>query len=204
MDKRISDLNGLSSVDSNDVFAVVDVSERITKKVTYQDLLPAGTGGSGLGWARYDDSTYTQLNPLTVTADESAVVLPNNANYNITTHMNSSKGFYNSTTNKVLMENNGDVYSMIIVFKAGTTNASQAIMDLTLTATGTTPYDRVSKSFSFAKGNLPLYQNFYESFHFYGDTDFVTNGNQWKVSCIGADVKIWDIIFFINRTYNAG
>lgn len=203
-DKRITELDGLTNVAKEDLLAVVDVSEQKTKRVAYGNLLPAGSGGSGLGWARYDDSNYTQVSPLTLINGASAIVLPNNASNTIDTFMNSSKGFYDGTTNKVLMENDGDVYSMIVVFKAGSTNASQAHLDLELSSTGTTPYDRVSKSFGFTKGNLPSFQNFYESFHFYGDSDFVTNGNQWKVRAEGADVKIWDIIFFIQRTFNAG
>ena len=98
------------------------------------------------------------------------------------------------------MQNVGDVYSMVVVFKAQSNNVTQAHFDLSLTSTGPTPYDRVSNTYSFAKGN-DTPQNFYSSFHFYGDSDFVTNGNQWRISAIGADVLVYDIIYFIQRTY---
>lgn len=203
-DKRITQLNGLSNVDANDLFAVVDVSAQETKKVSYSNLLPAGTGGSGLGWARYDDSQYTTSSFFTVTDGAQPVVIPNNASNSIETHMNSSLSFYNHDgNNKIHMENDGDVYQMVIVFKAKAPNANQTHIDLSLSSTGLTPYDRVSKTLLFGKGN-DVWENFYESFHFYGDSDFVANGNQWKISASGGDVHISDVIYFIQRTYNAG
>jgi hypothetical protein len=117
--------------------------------------------------------------------------------------MNSSVDFYNPSTKKIQMENEGDVYSMVVVFEAKSSNANQTHMDLTLSATGATPYDRVSKSILFAKGN-DVWENVYESFHFYADADFVANGNQWRLTADSGPVEIANIIYFIQRTFNAG
>lgn len=168
--------------------------------VTYHTTFSDMNINLGGGWARYDDNQYTSGSPLTVTADTVSIVLPNNGATTIETYMNSTTSFYNSTTQKVQMEKEGDVYSMVVVFKAQTNNASQAHFELSLTSTGPTPYERVSNSYSFAKGN-DTPQNFYSAFNFYGDLDFVTNGNQWKISSFGADVLVYDIIYFIQRTY---
>lgn len=168
----------------------------ITYHTTFSDM-NINLGG---GWARYDDNQYTSGSPLTVTANTASIVLPNNGSTTIETFMNSSKPFYDPLTQKIQMQNVGDVYSMVVVFKAQSNNVTQAHFDLSLTGIGPTPYDRVSNTYSFAKGN-DTPQNFYSSFHFYSDSDFVTNGNQWRISAIGADVLVYDIIYFIQRTY---
>ena len=209
MDKRITEFSELIQIASNDVFAIVDVSENITKKLNYQNLvnnitgsLPSGLGGSGLGWARYDDSQYTTATPLAISASQQ-VILPNNGNTTIETYMNSSVDFYNPSTQKVQMENVGDVYNMVVVFKAKSSNANQTHLELAMSSTGTTPYERVSESLLFAKGN-DVWQNFYLNFSFYSDADFVTNGNTWKLSALGGPIDVADVIYFIQRTFNAG
>jgi len=204
--KRISELRGASELQGGELFATVQSSE--TKYTTLNNIKSymtgsiGGIGGSGHGWARYDDSQYTKVSPLIVTSSQQ-LVLPNNANNTINSYMNSSVEFYDSTSKKIQMENDGDVYSMVIVFEAKAPNANQTHMDLTLSSTGITPYDRVSKSLVFAKGN-DLWENYYESFHFYADSDFVTNGNQWKLTAAGGTVNIANVIYFIQRTFNAG
>lgn len=161
-----------------------------------------GVGGTGLGWARYDDSQYTTSSAFTLSAGQSGS-LPNNSFFTEETYMNSAKSFYDSATQKIQAENSGDVYSMVITFKAKAPNANQTHMDLSLSSTGTTPYDRVSKSIVFAKGN-DVWENIYESFHYYADADFVSNGNQWTLTADGGAVEIADVIYFIQRTFNAG
>ncbi len=205
-DLPISGLPEHAALDGSELFAIVQTG--ITK---YADLVDIknymtsstpGLGGSGLGWARYDDTQYTISSFLTVT-DGTNVVIPNNAGSSVTTYMNSSVAFYNGTTKKVQTQNDGDVYTMIVTFKAKAPNANQTHIDVSLSSIGATPYDRVSKSLNFAKGNNQ-WENFYESFSFYADADFVTNGNQWKIYAIGGDVHVASCIYFIQRTFNAG
>lgn len=205
-DLPISGLPEHAALDGSELFAIVQTG--ITK---YADLVDVknymtsstpGLGGSGLGWARYDDTQYTTSSFLTVT-DGTNVVIPNNAGFSVTTYMNSSVAFYNGTTKKVQTQNDGDVYTMIVTFKAKAPNANQTHIDVSLSSTGATPYDRVSKSLTFAKGNNE-WQNFYESFSFYADADFVTNGNQWKIYAVGGNVDVAGCIYFIQRTFNAG
>jgi hypothetical protein len=40
-------------------------------------------------------------------------------------------------------------------------------------------------------------------FQYYTDADFVQNGTDWKITSNGGTAKIWDIIYFIQRTQNA-
>jgi hypothetical protein len=206
-DLPISGLPEHNALDGSELFAIVQ--DGITK---YADLVDIknyvtgstpGLGGSGFGWARFDDTTYTTSSFFTVTGDATAVVLPNNAGFSITTNMNSSLSFYNADTQKIQMQNDGDVYSMVVTFKAKAPNANQTHIDLSLASTGATPYDRVSKSLNFAKGN-DAWENFYEVFNFYADADFVTNGNQFKIYADGGNVNVAGVIYFIQRTFNAG
>jgi len=169
----------------------------------------SGTSGSsgangvaGFGWARYDDGQYTTGSSFLVNEGQ-VVVLPNNGAFSEETYMNSTVDFYNPTTKKIQMENVGDVYSVVVTFRAKAPNANQTHIDLSLSSTGITPYDRVSKSLGFIKGNNE-WENYYEIFNFYADADFVTNGNQWKIAAIGGDVSVANAIYFIQRTFNAG
>jgi hypothetical protein len=177
----------------------------ITKQTTLTSIKNYITGSipgliGGLGWARYDDTQYTTASAFTVTAEAAAVVLPNNAGNNIITYINSSLPFYDGTSKKIQMANVGEVYSMVVTFKAKAPNANQTHIDISLSSTGATQYDRVSKSLNFAKGNNE-WENFYEIFNFYADADFVTNGNQWKIYADGGDVDVAGVIYFIQKTF---
>lgn len=202
----ISQLPPSNALTGAELFA--DVQDGITKYTTLNSIQgfvtgsTPGIGGSGLGWARYDDTQYTTSSALTVT-DGSTVVLPNNAGSSVTTYINSSVAFYDGTSKKVQMQNEGDVFSVVVTFKAKAPNANQTHIDISLASTGATPYDRVSKSLGFIKGNNQ-WENFYETFDFYADADFVTNGNQFKITASGGNIDLASAIYFIQRTFNAG
>jgi hypothetical protein len=203
----ISQLPPSDTLTGVELFA--DVQGGITKYTTLNNIagfvtesIP-GIGGSGLGWARYDDNQYTTSSFLTVVDGATAIALPNNGGSSVITYMNSVKPFYNGTTKKVQVENSGDVYTMVVTFQAKAPNANQTHIDISLSSIGATPYDRVSKSLGFIKGNNQ-WQNFFETFNFYADADFVTNGNQWKIFASGGNVDIAGAIYFIQRTFNAG
>jgi hypothetical protein len=206
-DLPISGLPAASTLVGTEVFATVQGG--ITKKTTLEDIRTyttgstPGLGGTGLGWARYDDTQYTTSSFLTVIDGAAAVVLPNNAGNSVVTYMNAVKPFYNGTTKKVQVENVGDVYTMVVTFQAKAANANQTHIDISFSSTGATPYDRVSKSLGFIKGNNQ-WENFYETFDFYADSDFVTNGNQWKLTATGGNFDVAGAIYFIQRTFNAG
>ena len=206
-DLPISGLPPSSTLTGAELFA--DVQEGITKYTTLENIKnyvtssTPGLGGSGMGWARYDDTQYTTSSFLTVVDGAAAIAIPNNAGNVINTYINSAIPFYDGSTKKIQAENSGDVYSVVITFKAKAPNANQTHIEISLASTGATPYDRVSKSLVFAKGNN-VWENFYESFHFYSDDDFVTNGNQFKILASGGNLDIASAIYFIQRTFNAG
>lgn len=149
------------------------------------------------GWARYDDSQYTSSNKLTLTAD-TEVVVPNNANNVVRSH--ASIAFYNSTTKKILGINENDVYVFTWAFKASATNANQTFLEYNLEGSG--QISRVAGTLTFPRGND---EEHIESIvmQYYTDSTFVSDGVQLKITSIGGASKLWDSIYFIQRTQNA-
>ena len=151
------------------------------------------------GWARYDDTTYTSENKLTL-SDGVEVVLPNNAGAIYRSHP--SIAFYNGSTQKVLAINENDVYQITVVFRCSAANANQTYLSLHFEGGNGTPYDRIRSDINFPKGN-DVSHDFHQMFQYYTDADFVLNGTDWKITANGGSAKIWDIIYFIQRTQNA-
>ena len=154
-----------------------------------------------LGWARYDDTQYTTSSVFSLTTAAGEQILPNNGGNTIEAHLHSTIPFYDSVSKKIQVENVGDVYMCTVVFDAKTTNANAAYLRLQLDNTVGTPYERVGKDLFFGKGN-DVWHEYHEVFQWYGDTDFLENGNYWKVQAFGATVSIANVIFFIQRTQN--
>ena len=186
---KISGLNAVTSLASTDVLAAVNSGE--TKKVTAQQL----SQHSELGWCRYDDTQYTSLNKLSL-SDGVQVTLPNNAGNAYRSPENFD--FYNSATSKLVAENENDCYVATVVFKASAANTNSTHLDFQL-INGGGAYERINKSLGFYKGN-DSEQSFHTMFQFYADADFVANGATIKITADGGTAKIWDIIFFIQRT----
>jgi len=159
-------------------------------------VYPQG-GVKSLGWCRYDDNNYTSSNKLSLT-DLTEVTLTNNANTSYRSH--SSIDFYDSSTSKLVGENVNDVYMFTLVFKKSAANANQTHLDFRLT--GADGYDRINKVSGFYKGN-DVEQNYHEVFQYYIDANALANGLTPKIQSHGGTAKIWDIIFFIQRTQNA-
>ena len=149
------------------------------------------------GWARYDDTTYTSASKLTLVSGVQ-VTLPNNAGAVYRSHP--SITFYNSSTQKILGVNENDVYFLTVAFKASAANANQTFIEYNLEGSG--QISRVAGTMTFPRGNDIVHtENIL--MQYYTDADFVANGVDLKFNSIGGDSKIWDIIYFIQRTQNA-
>lgn len=151
------------------------------------------------GWARYDDTQYTSSNKLDL-VDSVEVVIPNNAGAVYRSHP--SINFYNSSTKKVLAVNENDVYQMTVVFRCSAANANQTYLSMHFEGGNGTPYDRIRSDVNFPKGN-DIDHDFHGVFQYYSDASFLTYGTDWKITSNGGAAKIWDIIYFIQRTQNA-
>lgn len=159
-------------------------------------LYPQAGVGTGLGWTRYDDGQYDVDGKLTL-AEDVLTVLPNNGAS--VYRSQSDIDYYNPTSQKVLAENENDVYLMTIVFKCSSANANQTFLRLQLDSINGTPYERVGVDIPFPRGNNVTHE-FHQIFQYYATSDFVSNGSQWKITATGGTAQIWDIIYFIQKT----
>jgi hypothetical protein len=157
------------------------------------------TGTRNLGWARYDDGQYDSDSKLTLVSNTLTEV-PNNAASVV--RSDSSIVFYNGTTKKILADQPNDVYMMTVTFKAAASNAAQTYLKLELDNVNGTTYSRLSQDFTFPRGNN-VEHNFHAVFQYYVDEDFVDNGSMWRITSVGHNTNIWDVIFFIQRTQKA-
>lgn len=164
----------------------------------WRKVYPQGGADSGLGWARYDDTTYTSSNKLAL-ADGVEVVLPNDAGTVYRSH--TGIDYYDGTD--VLAEFENDTYLMTIVFKFSAPNANQTYLEMHFQGGNGTPYDRIRDTVTFPKGN-DVTHDYHGMFQYYADANFVNVGSQWKITAIGGTAQIWDIIFFINKVQNYG
>ena len=158
-------------------------------------LYPSGGQGSGVGWARYDDDTYTAENKLNLVQDVSTV-LTNNASNIVKSE--TSINYYNPLTSKILADKKDELYMATVVFKYSAPNANQTFLRLQLEGGNETPYERLGNDISLGKGNNVTHE-FHQVFQYYADQSFVDNGSQWKVTSTGGVASIWDIIFFISK-----
>jgi hypothetical protein len=160
----------------------------------WRKLYPQSGEGTGIGWTRYDDGQYTSANKLSL-ADGIEIVLPNNAAsvYRSYTGID----YYNGT--RITADNLNDVYVLTIAFKCSSANANQTYLRLQLDAENGTPYERVGVDISFPKGNDVAHE-FHQVFQYYADQNFVDNGSLINVTAAGGTAKIWDIIYFIQKT----
>ena len=158
-------------------------------------LYPSGGQGSGVGWARYDDDTYTAENKLNLVQDVSTV-LTNNASNIVKSE--TSINYYNPLTSKILADKKDELYMATVIFKYSAPNANQTFLRLQLEGGNETPYERLGNDISLGKGNDVTHE-FHQVFQYYADESFVDNGSQWKVTATGGVASIWDIIFFISK-----
>ena len=159
-------------------------------------VYPQNAIGQGLGWTRYDDDQYTSASKLSL-ADGVEITLPNNAANTYRSY--SGIDYYNGATKRVLADNLNDVYVLTIAFKCSSANANQTYLRLQLDAENGTPYERVGVDIAFPKGNNVAHE-FHQVFQYYADQNFVDNGSFIKVTSTGGTAKIWDVIYFIQKT----
>lgn len=189
-----------SITDTTLTFTKTDSS---TFDVELSGSIPPGLGQSGLGWARYDDGVYTTGSSYTLTVADGEQTLPNSGSVVINDHMHSTVEFYDTGSQTIQVENENDVYVQTVVLKAKTSNVNGTYFRIQLDSLGPTPYERVGKDLFFPKGN-GIWHEFHEVFQYYGDADFKSNGNRWKIQAFNHTVEIADIIYFIQRTQNHG
>ena len=157
-------------------------------------LYPQSGVGTGLGWTRYDDGLYTAANKL-ILLEDNEISLPNNAANTYRSY--AGIDYYNGT--RITADNLNDVYILTVAFKCSALNANQTYLRLQLDAQNGTPYERVGVDIAFPKGN-DIEHEFHQVFQYYADQNFADNGSLLNITSSGGTAKIWDIIYFIQKT----
>jgi hypothetical protein len=157
-------------------------------------IYPQSGVGSGLGWCRYDDTEYTELNKLQL-ADQVTIPMPNNGGNSYRSQ--DGLDYYNPITGKIISDAVNNVYVVTVVFKMQAPNANQTHIDFSMSGYG--DLHRVDMAMAFYKGN-DTPQNAHSMVQFYTDQDFVDNGANFQIQAHGGTAEVWDIIYFIQKT----
>jgi len=187
INSSVSDYTGTASTAAGQVL-VSNASSQLEWK-SYSE-----SGATFLGWARYD-GTPSFSNGSEVTVLDGAYIDPPVslvANQIIDPYTNGASGKFVFTNDDL-----NAVYCLTAVFKASAANANQTHVDVNFIS-GATDYERLSKSVAFYKGNNTV-QNFHEMYQFYVDPDLITHGLQPRLYADGGDIKVGDVIFFIQK-----
>ncbi len=194
---RMTTAERLSSEVRNGII-VYDTDQESFYKVVNNVWVKDSDGSTSKGWGRYDDTQWTSSNKLELLNGVSSV-LSNNAGSVV--RSSEDINYYNGTTNKVLADNENELYIATVVFKYSSSNANQTFLRLQLEGGNGTPYERLGSDISIPKGN-DVEHEFHMVFQYYADYEFVNSGSQWKITSTGGNAFIWDIIFFISKIQN--
>ena len=146
------------------------------------------------GWNRFDDGVYNASNKYLL-PDGAPQAMPNDGSVSV---LYGPYTFYDTTTQRLAAINENDTYTITVTFVAEAPNANSTHLDFEFKSAGPTPYERISESLVFAKGNSTP-QNFHMTYQYYADADFVANGVVLSITASGGDAYIWDVIYFIQR-----
>lgn len=162
----------------------------------WRKIYPQAGIGTGIGWARYIDSQYTEAAPLSL-VDGVSTLLPDNKGTVI--RSDSSVEYYeNSVNQKIIGDNLNDVYITTVEFKAQAPNANQTYLDLSI-QNGGGVIENLDIALAFIKGNATT-QIFHNIFQYYIDQNFLDNGASVYVESNGGTSTVWDIEYFIQKT----
>lgn len=150
------------------------------------------------GWARYEDTVYTESNPLVV-ASGTEVILPNNAGTIIDTYLpTDSPTLYNGVTNKLLPLSLGDSYLLRIDFKAYT-SINSGYGEIRLDVGGEIG-NVLEIPVSFPRGiGVNNIRSVSRSSLIYSLDTFMSNNGTIHYESVRGDTTIYDIVYVIHR-----
>jgi len=159
---------------------------------------------SGVGYANYVDSTYTSGSPLVLNSGNSyfATIQNDGLGAGSTTSQWPAgiTEVWNTTTNKLVGINEGDMFDYRLSFKAQD-GASSALIDITIDIGGT--IGEISRrSVSVQKG-ASAETSIEVSSEFFTGSTFLANGGTIGASTADSstEMSIWDIRFLVYRKY---
>ena len=164
--------------------------------VTYTDdtTVTSDAPPKQYGWGSYKDGVYTDSSPLVI-APNTQVVLPNSAGVVIETNLPTTVAtFYNSATQKYLLQDPQGFYSVRVRFKVQAGSQADYINVSMSKDTTENPYseDRMVRG-----DNLVHDMNF--STVMYGDTPLAANGLTIRVKTFGRQMSIYNIEVTVSK-----
>lgn len=166
--------------------------------------LPAEGGtlqsNGATGWAQYSSSTYTSGSPLVITAGNTTA-LANNGSTSITTQLPIGvTSFLNTSTGKILAQNDGDFYNIEVRFKAKSSSPNGRIK-VGINIGGAQGVIREKRE-TLSDG-VGVEQLIAIPMMVYSGSTFVANGGAIEVTSLVGDTTIYDVVFVIDRTHKA-
>ena len=161
---------------------------------------PAGEGVAGTGWGDYVDTQYTEANPLQVAANTDTR-LPNNAGSVRDAHKPADLGDLYDAATQTIAGSNGDAYQLTFEFKARTSSATGAYIELWLDIGGLVGEIYRGVMTSFPKGNN-ITAGAIRSIGVYTLDTWEANGAAVWVRA-NVPVDIYGIRYVIARTHKA-
>lgn len=153
-----------------------------------------------MGWAVYNDTTYTTGSPFTITSGAPKQALPNNAGSKIETQLPTDvTTFYDGT---VITGRDGDGVLITIEFKARPTSTASDVRLFTSLDIGGAIGEIYPNEFFLTKG-VGVEHYFLKTISAYNLDTWETNGAQFLVESFNSDIEIYDIRFIITRTHKA-
>jgi hypothetical protein len=195
----IQDLSEATDVNRATTAIEVETDAPASRKMSIRNAM-------GMGWAYYEDGTYTSGSPLSVNnalvqllidglgANTEKDQLPVNSS-------GSAIELWNTLTDKITPINVGDAYDLRLDFQASTATPS-TYMDLKLDIGTGTPNNIVTRTLTFPKGTGTAH-SFSVGFPIFTLATFLSNGGKLMLDTtgLGANVSVWDIGLFIKRDY---
>jgi hypothetical protein len=152
------------------------------------------------GWASYADNIHTLAAPFVI-APATTTNLENNAGSVINTYLPTGViSFYDATTNKITPNQVGDAYTIGLRFSAKTTTQSDSF-SISLDVGGTQNII-IAESITFVKA-ANTEQKFNVTFPVFSLGTFITNGGLIKIDSGSGTLSIYNVTYFIQRTYKS-
>ena len=153
------------------------------------------------GWVQYNDTVYTESNPLVVSSGTN-ILLPNNAGVILKDQIPvGTDPLYNGTTNKILPDKEQDAYLLRVGFKRFT-SSNTGYGEITLNIGQTDPILDIPVNFPRGTGSENV-RTFIVTELLFSGVDFVNNGGQLFYESVRGNTSIYDIRYMIARVHKA-
>lgn len=156
----------------------------------------------GIGWAVYDDSTYTSGSPLTIASTRTQLAIDGLGGSTNKTYLpDGVTDFWNTTTNAIIAQRLGDAFDVRLGFKA-TSSAVNSYFDIEFDIGNGSPTIIAGQTKIAPKG-IGVETQYTVDIPVYALSTFVTNGCAIYVDTTDSafTLSIYDMTILIKRDY---